>query len=111
MAQAQQIVGLSSIQRTAAFVGELAAVYPNVLDKFDADEAVDQFSTMVGTPPKIIVSDDKVAEKREAVAEAQAAAVAAEQAAQAVESGKTLSETELGTGNALDAVLEEAGAV
>ena len=82
-------------------------MYPNVLDKFDADEAVDQFSTMVGTPPKIIVSDDKVAEKREAVAEAQAAAVAAEQAAQAVESGKTLSETELGTGNALDAVLEE----
>ena len=112
LAQAQQIVGLSTIQRTAEFVGALAAGgYLSVLDKFDADEAVDQFSTMVGLPPKIIISDDKVREKREADAEAAKQTQAQVAAAQMAESGKTLSETQLGTGSALDAVIEQGGAV
>jgi len=110
LAQAQRIVGLSSIQRTAEFVTNMAGAYPQVLDKFDADEAVDQFSEIVGIPPKIIVSDDKVAEKRQADAEAAAAAAAAQNVAQGIESGKTLSETELGTGSALDSVAEQIGA-
>lgn len=110
LSQAQRIVGISTIERTAQFVAGLSEVYPSVLDKFDADEAVDQFSSMVGIPPKIIISDDKVAEKRAADAEAAQQMQAAEAAAQGAESAKTLSETELDKGSALDAVLEQEGA-
>ena len=111
LAQAQQIVGLSTIQRTAEFVTAMAGAYPQVLDKFDADEAVDQYSTMVGIPPKIIISDDKVKEKRAADAAAAQQMQAAEAAAQMAESGKTLSETELDKNSALDAVIEQGAGV
>lgn len=111
LAQAQRIVGTTAIQRTAEFVVNLSKVYPQVLDKFDPDEAVDQVSTMYGTPPKIVISDDKVREKREKDAEIAAAQASAAQMVQAVDSGKTLSDTELDKGSALDAVIEQQGGV
>lgn len=106
LAQAQQAVGISSIRRLAEFVGGLVQFYPRITDKFDADEAVDQLASTMGVPPKVVVSDDKVAEKREADIKAEQELAAAQAATQVVESGKTLSETELDKGSALDAVLE-----
>lgn len=81
LAQAQKAVATGSIERTAAFIGNLAAVKPDILDKFDADEAVDQYADMVGSPPSIIVPDDKVKAIRESRAQAQQAAQQAEMAA------------------------------
>lgn len=72
MAQAQKAIGTSSIERLAGFVGNLAAVKPEVLDKFDADQSVDEYADMLGVPPKIVVSDDKVKEVREGRAQAAA---------------------------------------
>jgi hypothetical protein len=37
VAQAQKMVNISSIERMTAFVGNLAGVFPEVADKFDAD--------------------------------------------------------------------------
>jgi hypothetical protein len=54
----------------------------DVLDKFDADEAVDQYADMVGAPPSIIVPDDKVQEARQARAQRQQMAENAQMAAQ-----------------------------
>jgi len=65
LAQAQKAVATGSIERTASFVGNLAAAYPAVLDKFDADQAVDEFSDLVGIPPAIILPDDRVAAIRQ----------------------------------------------
>lgn len=81
LAQAQKAVATGSIERTAAFIGNLAAVKPDILDKFDADEAVDQYADMVGSPPSIIVPDDKVKAIRDGRAQAQQAAQQAEMAA------------------------------
>ncbi len=81
LAQAQKAVSTGSIERTAAFIGNLAAVKPDILDKLDADEAVDQYADMVGSPPSIIVPDDKVKAIRESRAQAQQAAQQAEMAA------------------------------
>jgi hypothetical protein len=81
LAQAQKAVATGSIERTAAFIGNLAAVKPDILDKLDADEAVDQYADMVGSPPSIIVPDDKVKAIRESRAQAQQAAQQAEMAA------------------------------
>lgn len=88
LAQAQKAVATGSIERTAAFIGNLAGVKPDILDKFDADEAVDQYADMVGSPPSIIVADDKVKAIRESRAQAQRAAQQAEMAAQMAPAAK-----------------------
>lgn len=71
LAQAQKAVSTGSIERVASFVGNLAAVRPDVLDKLDVDEAVDQYADMLGAPPSIIVPDDKVQAARDARAQKQ----------------------------------------
>lgn len=109
LAQAQKMVGQHAVQETAAFVGELAKVYPDVVDKFDPDQAVDEFSDMNGTPPKLIVSDEKVAEKRASRAKQQAAAAAAAMIEPGTQALKTMSETNTGEGNLLNAVSKTAG--
>src|SRR5690606_21176270 len=81
LAQAQKAVATGSIERGSAFVGNLAAVKPDVLDKFDADEAVDVYFDMLGVPPSIVVPDDEVAEIRQRRAQQMEAAQNAEMAA------------------------------
>lgn len=70
LARAQKASVLGDIQRQAQFVGFLAGIFPEVIDKFDADQAVDEFATGAGTPPSIIRTDEVVAKLREQRAEA-----------------------------------------
>ncbi len=79
LAQAQRAVEVGTIERTAIFAGELAAVNPEVLDRFDADESLKQFSQMIGVVPSIIKSDEEVEQIRQQRAEQQQAAAQAEQ--------------------------------
>ena len=88
LAQAQKAVATGSIERAASFIGNLAAVKPEVLDKLDGDEAIDQYSEMVGAPPSMILADEKVKEIRAARAERQQAAQQAEMAAQMAPAAK-----------------------
>jgi hypothetical protein len=80
-AQAQKAVATGAIERGAAFLGQLSAVKPDVIDKLDADESVDVYFDYIGMPPSIVVPDDKVAEIRQARAQEQQAAKQAEMAA------------------------------
>lgn len=65
LAQAMKAEGVISIERTAAFVANMASVYgPQVLDKFDSDQATDEFADRVGTPASLIRDDDTVAAMR-----------------------------------------------
>jgi hypothetical protein len=72
LAQAQQAVGLSSVDKLTAFVAGLSQFNPEVLDKFDGDEAIDQYARMLGVPAAVIKSDEMVAEVRMARAQQQA---------------------------------------
>lgn len=81
LAQAQRAVATGSIERGLTFAGQLAAVKPDVLDKIDADQAVDEYFDMLGVPPAIVVPDEDVAKIRAARAEKQRAAENAEMAA------------------------------
>jgi hypothetical protein len=105
LAQAQKAVGTASIERVAGFVGNLAAVNPEVLDKFDMDEAVDQYGDMLGVPPAVIRSDDDVAKIRDARAQQQAQAAQMQQAAQMAQGAKVLSDVKLDQNTALDTIL------
>jgi hypothetical protein len=105
LAQAQKMVGTTAVEQTVAFVGQMAEVKPEVLDKLDTDEVVDAYANMTGVPPKMIRSDDQVAEIRNARAEAEQQAADMEQQERMAAGAKTLSETDLDGNNALKALL------
>ncbi|CAA2140465.1 portal protein [Hyphomicrobium sp. ghe19] len=88
LAQAQKAVATGAIERGVAFVGQLSAVKPDVLDKIDADEAVDVYFDYIGVPPSIVVPDDDVAKVREARAQQQKAAEQAAMASQVAPAAK-----------------------
>lgn len=69
LAQAQKAVATGGVERLAGFVGNLAAVKPEVLDKFDEDEAVEEYADMLGTPARIVRDQDEVDAIRQARAE------------------------------------------
>lgn len=102
LAQAQRSSQNSAIERMARFVGFIAGLFPEAAIKFDAEQAIDEFATGTGTPPRIVRSDEIVEQMRQAQAQqaqqAQMAAMAQpmQQAAQAAE---LLSRTDVGGGN------------
>lgn len=65
LAQAQRSVGSATIERTAGFIGSLAKVWPDVLDKFNADQAADEYHNSIGGPASILNSDEQVEQIRE----------------------------------------------
>ncbi len=101
MAQAMKMVGISSIERTMQFAGQMAQANPQVLDKIDFDQALDEYSSMLGVPPSIIKDDAEVAEVRAQRAQQQNSMMAMQMAQQGAQSAKTLSETEVTDENAL----------
>lgn len=87
LAQAQKAVATGSMERFAAYVGNVAAAKPGVLDKLDEDQAIDEYADMIGVPPGVVRSDEetRMIRQQRQQAEAQAAAVA-----QAVEGTKAM---------------------
>lgn len=112
LADAQKSVSVGSIERVASFVGSLSAVFPDVRDKFDPDQAIDEYGEALGSPVRIIRSDDKVEEIRQGRAQAmekQQQMAVMQQMAQTAQTGaqaaKVLSETNTGAPSALTAML------
>lgn len=65
LAQAQRAVETGGIERLWAFAGNISAVKPEVLDKLDADQSVDEYADMIGVPSGIVLADEKVSEMRQ----------------------------------------------
>ncbi|WP_445505017.1 portal protein [Microvirga sp. G4-2] len=106
LAQAQKAVAVGGIERLVGFVGNLAAARPDVLDKVDFDQAIDEYSDSLGTPPALVRSDDAVKEIRAANAAAAQQAQAAAAMPAAAQSAKVLSEARTSDGGSiLDQVL------
>lgn len=100
LAQAQRAVATQGMDRLLGTVSQMAAVNPQVLDKINFDQVVDDYGDAYGVNPKIIVPDDVAAGIRQQRAQAQQAAQSAATAPQMVESAKTASEID--TGNLQD---------
>jgi hypothetical protein len=102
LAQAQKAVGLTSIERLLAFVGNQAAVNPAVLDKIDQDRAIEVYADMLNAPPDMLIDNEQVAAVRQQRAQQQQQMQATEMAMTVARGAKTLSETDVGGGaNAL----------
>lgn len=109
LAQAQKQSSGNAIRQLTSEVARLASVAPQVLDKIDFDQCVDELAAITGSPARIIRSDDDVQKRR---AEQQAAIqqqAKLEQAMQLTRSAKDLSGVETGQGNVLEMLLKQSG--
>jgi len=104
LAQAQKASQNSAIERAARFVGFVAGIFPDAAIKFDAEQAIDEFATGTGTPPKIIRSDEVVAQMKEQMAQQQQMAQAAQMAQpmrDGAQAAELLSRTDVGGGTSM----------
>jgi hypothetical protein len=101
----------TAIERAYAFMGNLAAVKPDIMDNADADSTVHIYTDALGADPRILLTD----QQRDAIRAQRAQQAQTQQAAQvgsaAVQGAQTLSETDVGGGqNALEMMLGGGGA-
>jgi hypothetical protein len=92
LAQAQRAVSAQGMDRLLGTIGTIAPMHPQIVDKIDFDQVVDDYADMYGVNPETIVPDDVVAKNRAARAEAQQSERTAAALPQTVESAKTVSE-------------------
>lgn len=105
LAQSQQAIATGAIERMAGFVGNLAGANPEVLDKVDFDQTVDEYGEALGVPPRMIRSDDAVAELRQGRAQQQQALQQGQAAMSAAQGAQVLSQTDTRSDNALTRML------
>jgi hypothetical protein len=109
LAQAQKMVSTTGIEQISSFVGNLSAVYPEARFKINATEAVDEYADSIGVNPKIINSDEEVAQMQQAEQQQQQMAQAMQMSAATADQAKVLSDTDMGSNNALTAMLGGTG--
>lgn len=102
LAQAQKVTGVTAIQQVAAFVAGLAEANPQVLDKLNYDQTVDEYAKAVGGPPTLIRSDAQVSKLRKANAEQAQQLQQQQMLAQAPQAAKQLSDSKIGDNNVLE---------
>lgn len=114
--QAQKAVASVTIERMATFAGNMSQFSPEALDKFDADQAMDEYADAIGVNPNIILTDDEVLDvraQRERQVRLQQAAAMAAPAKDATQAVKNLADAEAGDDSALaglsDSIKQVAG--
>ncbi len=110
LAQAQKVMGKTAVDSLVGYVLNIAQAKPEVLDKLDVDQSVDEYANMLGVPPALVRSDEDVAAIREARAQQAAQQQQMEKAGAAVQGAQTLSQTDTGGDNALTRLLGALGA-
>lgn len=105
LSQAQRMLGISSVDRLLGVTGNMAAIYPGVTDKINADQAIDVYADMLGTPPDLVRSDEEVAAMRQAKAQMMQQQQAMQAMQANAQSAKLLSETDTRGENALTDLL------
>lgn len=101
LAQAQKLVSTSGMDRFFSVIGGLREQNPEVVDKVDYDQGVDEYADMMGIPPTIVVDDATVKRKREIRNKLLAAQAAQQQQAAQAQTAKVQSETDTSGDNAL----------
>lgn len=91
LAVAQRAIGVTTLERFTGYIGQLSAGNPETMDKFDMDQAVDEYSEFAGLPASVIRSDEDVAKIRKDRNAAAQQQQQMEMAGQAAEVAKTAS--------------------
>lgn len=101
MAQAQKRVGLGSLHEFVGVLGQMAEFDPQILDKVDRDQIIDEFGSALSLPPRIIVPDEDVANVRQSRAQQQAAQAKTAMLKDASQGAKNLAQADTSGKNAL----------
>jgi hypothetical protein len=104
LAQAQNAARVQSIERTTSYIGSLVAAFPQAGDKLDIYNAIDKHSDAIGTPSGVIRSNQEAQRLADARARQAAAAQAAQAGMALAQGARTLSQTQFGGRNALEAL-------
>ncbi|HVJ30663.1 MAG TPA: portal protein, partial [Gammaproteobacteria bacterium] len=110
MAQAQKSVSLVGQDRFVQTIMGMAEVFPEVVDKFDAMQAIDDYGEMLGVNPNQILSDEAAEQRAAERAEQQQQAQAAESIPKVAAGVKSMADAKMGESSALEAVLSGANA-
>ena len=89
----KNIFSFSVTRPTVSFIGNLAGLYPEALDKLDPDEAVNIYSRVLGSPATILRQEGAVAERRQQRQQQAAMQQQAQMGMVAVQGAKLMSET------------------
>ena len=95
---AQTAVATIPIERWIGFIGNMAAVRPDVLNIPDWEETIRYYGTQLGVPAKLAVPRDVSEQASAAQAQQQQLAQTAATGGTLADAGKTLSETDVGGG-------------
>lgn len=107
LAEAQAASQTAAIERTFAFAGNLAGVYPEAVDNLDVDQGVMQYGDKLNIPPRIVRGQDAKLAIRKARADQLAQQQHLNTGTALAAGAKTLSETDVGGGqNALQSMLQ-----
>jgi hypothetical protein len=106
MAQTMKAVGVAGIERVMTFAGNMGQAFPGVLDKLDADVAIEEYADMMGTPPKLVKDDKTVAAIRSKRAANERAQQQMAMAQQGADAANKLGNTPMGDNNALSQLMQ-----
>lgn len=105
LAQAQQSVVASSVERFLGAAGSMAQMNPGVLEKVDFDETLEEYAEILGVPQRLLKSNEDVAAARDAQAQQVAAAEQLDALQQGADVAKTVSEVDASPDGALAQLL------
>jgi hypothetical protein len=109
MAQAQKLVGIGNLDRLLQMSSAILQVNPASAAKIDFDQIIDEYADALGTSPRVVRSDEKVAEIRAAQEQAMKAQQQAEAITALTGAAKNLSQSDMGGDNALTRLAGQAG--
>lgn len=96
LAVAQKAVAAGPIERFSGFLGNLAAGNPEILDKWDMDQTVDEYADAVGIPAAMVRSDEQVEQLRQNRQQQQQQANQMQQMQVGADTAKVLSQADTG---------------
>lgn len=105
LAQAQKMVGTTSLEQFAGFVGNVASVNPEALDKLDVDQLIDEYADALGVPALITRPDAAVEIIREQRAKQMQQQQQLAMAAQSATIARDIGDVKVGPNSALHAVM------
>lgn len=109
-AETQRAAATTAIERLMAFVGNLVAVQPEIMDNINTDRVVEEYAAALNVSPDLIQDLKIIAAIRQKREQIQGQQMAMAQGQQLAEGAQTLSQTDVGGGqNALQLMLGNGG--
>lgn len=106
LAQAQKLVGVSSVDRFLQSTVPLMQTFPEIRHKIKTFAIVDEYAELLGINPKLIVPDEEAEQAMQAEAQQRQQQLQMQQLEQGSKAAKNLSGTDLENDNALKRIME-----